>query len=57
MTGDMHWFWLTLMAAVLIWYSTITLYISVRGAIDIKEMLARLDQRAKDESEAVGRRP
>jgi len=49
MMGDIHWFWLALMAAVLIWYSTITIYISVRGAIDIKEMLGRLDQRAKEE--------
>ena len=56
MTGEIHWFWLALMAAVLIWYSTITIYISVRGAIDIKEMLGRLDQRAKEEGEAVGRR-
>ena len=56
MMGEMHWFWLTLMAAVLIWYSTITIYISVRGAFDIKEMLGRLDQRAKEESEAVDRR-
>ncbi len=41
MTGG-HWFWWLLMVAVVIWYSTITIYVAVRGAIDIKHMLARL---------------
>ncbi len=49
MTGEIHWFWLAMMVAVVIWYSTITIYISFRGAIDIKEMLARLDKLAKEE--------
>ena len=34
------WWWLTV--ACLVWYSTITIYVSVRGAFDIKHMLARL---------------
>jgi hypothetical protein len=38
-----HWFWWLIMAAVVVWYSTITVYVAVRGAIDIKHMLARLD--------------
>jgi hypothetical protein len=34
------WWWLTV--ACLVWYSTITVYVSVRGIFDIKHMLARL---------------
>ncbi len=34
--------WAGLMIAVMIWYSTITIYVAVRGAFDIKHMLARL---------------
>jgi len=52
MTGEIHWFWLAMTAAVLVWYSTITIYISIRGAFDIKGMLARLDQRAKEERDS-----
>ena len=35
-------FWGLLTLAVLIWYSTITVYVAVRGTADIKEMLRRL---------------
>ena len=41
-----HWFWWTITAACVIWYSTITIYVSFKGAKDIKNMLARLDARA-----------
>ena len=34
------WWWLTM--ACLVWYSTITVFVTVRGAYDIKHMLARL---------------
>jgi hypothetical protein len=34
------WKWLTV--AALVWYTTITIYVSVRGAFDIRNMLARL---------------
>lgn len=37
-----HWFWLGLAAASLLWYSTITIYVSIRGALDIRDMLHRL---------------
>lgn len=37
-----RWFWSLLTIAALVWYSTITLYISYQGAIDIKEMLKKL---------------
>jgi len=35
-------FWLLLTLAALVWYGTITLYVAVRGAGDIRDMLARL---------------
>jgi hypothetical protein len=37
-----HWFWGLLTIACVVWYSTITVYVAVRGALDIKEMLAHL---------------
>ena len=38
-----HWFWWIMTAACVVWYSTITIYVSIKGAADIKNMLARLD--------------
>jgi hypothetical protein len=38
-----HWFWLLLTIACVVWYSTITVYVAFKGAIDIKNMLARLE--------------
>jgi hypothetical protein len=37
-----HPFWWLLTAACLIWYSTVTVYVAIRGASDIRQMLARL---------------
>jgi hypothetical protein len=37
-----HLFWAALLAACLVWYSTVTVYVAIRGALDIKHMLARL---------------
>jgi len=46
-----HPFWGILMLAVLAWYSTITVYVAVRGAMDIKQMLRKLkEDRAGDQS-------
>jgi len=39
-----HWIWWTLTVACVVWYSTITLYVAIRGAFDIKGMLGRLSQ-------------
>ncbi len=39
-----HIFWLLLTGAVLLWYSTVTVYVAIKGAKDIKGMLARLGQ-------------
>ena len=46
-----HWFWGALTAACVIWYSTITIYVAIKGAKDIKNMLARLDATRKQEAE------
>jgi hypothetical protein len=35
-------FWWFVMIACLVWYSTITVYVGIRGASDIKSMLGRL---------------
>ena len=37
-----HPFWFILTAACVVWYSTITVYVAVKGVLDIKEMLTRL---------------
>ena len=49
-------FWGLLLAACIVWYSTITIYIAIRGAADIRNMLANLNarnekERAKDAGE------
>ncbi|MBI2842654.1 MAG: hypothetical protein HYX78_04575 [Armatimonadetes bacterium] len=38
----MHWFWWLATAAVMVWYSTITIYVTIKGVSDIKTMLKRL---------------
>ena len=47
-----HWFWAIMAVAVVVWYSTITIYVAVRGAFDIKHMLASLKKRQDDEKAA-----
>jgi hypothetical protein len=37
--------WLVVAAGCLAWYATVTLYVAVRGAIDIRGMLSRLRER------------
>jgi len=37
-----HWFWFALTAACVVWYSTITVYVAIKGALDIQGMLKRL---------------
>jgi hypothetical protein len=48
-----HIFWWLLTMACVVWYSTITVYVAVRGAVDIKHMLADLsadhDRSASDQ--------
>jgi hypothetical protein len=41
-------FWGLLTIAVLVWYSTVTVYVAIRGAVDIKQMLRRLKDQNKE---------
>jgi hypothetical protein len=51
MMGE-HWFWWLLTAACVLWYSTITVYVAIRGAVDIKHMFARLDENERERQAA-----
>ena len=46
MIGE-HWFWWLVTLAVLVWYSTVTIYVAVKGALDIRQMLRRLKEGEK----------
>lgn len=37
-----HPFWFALVTACVVWYSTITIYVAIRGVWDIRHMLERL---------------
>ena len=50
---DEHWFWLLLTVGCVVWYSTITIYVAIRGSMDIKEMLTSLgDKKANRKSQS-----
>ena len=38
-----HWFWWLLTLSCVLWYTTITVYVAVKGFSDIKYMLRRLE--------------
>ena len=46
-----HWFWLLATSVCVLWYSTITVYVAIRGAMDIKSMLRRLAGNGEEEQE------
>ena len=41
--NDSHWFWHLLALAVVLWSSTLTVWVAIKGALDIREMVKRLD--------------
>jgi len=43
----MHTLWLVITLAALVWYSTITVYVAIKGFADIKSMLKRLEDQSK----------
>ena len=43
-----QWFWFIMTIAVLVWYSTITIYVGIRGGFDVKHMLRRLERGDSD---------
>ncbi len=44
-----HWFWFLLTVSSIVWYSTITVYVSFKGYADILNMLRDL-RASKDKS-------
>ena len=38
------WLWWFLSAASVVWYSSVTVYVTIRGAADIKDMLRHLSE-------------
>ena len=47
-----HWFWWFMTMACVVWYSTVTIYVTIKGAADIKQMLARLSAtKAREDAE------
>jgi len=49
-----RFWWLLTMAAVG-WYLSVTVYVAIRGAMDIRGMLARLQQQHAQEGERMAR--
>jgi hypothetical protein len=49
-----HGFWWLLTMACVVWYSTITVYVAVRGAVDIRDMLSHLGGNAGDSPTQAG---
>lgn len=47
-----HWFWWLLTMACVAWYSTITIYVAIKGAADIKSMLANLAESQEQPSDS-----
>lgn len=50
-----HEFWWLLLWACVAWYSTVTVYIAVRGTLDVKEMLERLKRDHEKEKQAAAK--
>ena len=44
-------FWFYMTVAVMVWYSTITIYVAIKGAVDIKSMLKRIGKQGEEDSE------
>jgi hypothetical protein len=48
-----HEFWWLLVWACIAWYSTVTVYVAVKGSLDIKEMLERLKRDHEKECQSA----
>jgi hypothetical protein len=44
-----HWFWGMMTIACLVWYSTITVYVAIKGVGDIRNMLRNLSSSKKNQ--------
>jgi len=38
-----HWFWLGVSVACILWYASVTVYVAIRGAGDIRQMITQLE--------------
>jgi hypothetical protein len=38
-------FWWVLLMCVIVWYSTVTIYVAIRGAVDVRQMFRNLSRR------------
>ena len=47
-----HGFWFLLVWACAIWYSSITIFVSIKGALDIRQMLQDLRRRGEKRDDA-----
>jgi len=56
MIGE-HFVWWLLTMACVVWYCTITVYVAIKGTVDIKEMLTRLGDRPQSGPEPPGDHP
>ena len=45
MIGE-HWFWALLLLAVFVRYSTTTVYVAIRGDLDVRQMLRDLGRKS-----------
>lgn len=48
-----HPFWGLLTLAVLVWYSSVTVYVAFHGSLDIKDMLRKLSDQHGDSQESA----
>lgn len=46
-----HPFWWLITMAVVAWYSTITIYVAIKGTLDVREMLENLEARGRNSEE------
>ena len=46
-----HLFWWGMTMACVAWYCTITVYVAIKGATDIKEMLTKLGRKVDEPSD------
>lgn len=44
-----HPFWFSLTVLCLVWYSSVTIYVAIKGFADIKTMLRHLSNRPPEE--------
>jgi len=49
-----RWFWWLLTAACVVWYSTVTVYVAVKGFMDIQDMLRRLSDKKTENDTRAG---